>query len=73
MVGDEGFNSVDALEAKHGVLVPALTTPTRWGSTNLWFNGSAMSSHNLLGRGLHVYGPGTFIYLPASLAPLPIE
>jgi hypothetical protein len=70
-VGRHGLASLSDLEMTYGTLSPLLTTETRWGGLHLWFKGRALTSHELLGRGLHVYGPGTFVYMPASLAPDP--
>ena len=73
-VGDEGHESLDALETKYGdAFVAEFMTMTRWNTMQLWFRGRALSSHNKLGPGLHVHGAGTFLYMPASLAPLAIE
>jgi hypothetical protein len=70
-VGSRGLASLDALEMRFGTLSPIFATETRWGDNHLWFHGRALTSHNLLGPGLHVCGPGTFVYMPASLAPDP--
>lgn len=73
-VGQEGQASFDALEEKYGkTLVPEFMTMTRWNTVQYWFKGRALSSHNKLGPGLHVHGAGTYLYMPASMAPLGIE
>ena len=69
--GDRGLASLNALEEQHGELSPAFSYETLWGDWHFWFKGRAVTSRNYLGPGLHVYGPGTFVYLPASLAPDP--
>jgi hypothetical protein len=68
-VGSRGLASLDNLEKQYGALSPAFATETACSSVHLWFEGKAMTSHNHLGPGLHVYGAGTFVYMPASLAP----
>ena len=74
VVGEAGHESLDALEEKYGdAFVAEFLTTTRWNTMQLWFRGRALSSHNKLGPGLHVHGAGTFLYMPASLAPLAIE
>lgn len=70
-VGVNGLASIDALEEGYGALCPLFTTETIWGDLHLWFKGRALTSHGLLGPGVHVHGPGTFVYMPASLAPDP--
>jgi hypothetical protein len=72
-VGEDGLESLDALEAKYGEFSPDFTTFTGWETEHLWFKGRALSSHNRLGLGLHVFGAGTHVYLPPSWAPLSIE
>ena len=70
-VGPNGLASLKALERQHGDLSPLFTTQTACSSLHLWFKGRALTSRNFLGSGLHVCGPGTFVYMPASLAPDP--
>lgn len=70
-VGDRGRASLDALEEKYGDLSPDFQTENRWGDLHLWFKGEALTSHNLLSPGLHVYGFGTIVYMPPSAAPDP--
>src|SRR5437763_12868326 len=41
----------------------------RWGSRFVWFKGEAVTSHNELGHGVHVLGPGHFVFMPPSLTP----
>jgi hypothetical protein len=42
-----------------------------WGEHHLWFKSSSLvqTSHHRLGRGLHVMGPGTYVFLPRSSSP----
>jgi Bifunctional DNA primase/polymerase, N-terminal len=70
-VGPRGLTSLKTLETQYGKLSPLFTTETACSSLHLWFKGRAVTSRNLLGPGLHVCGPGTFVYMPASLAPDP--
>ena len=69
--GKSARHSFTELERQYGPLSPAFTTERPGLSRHLWFPGRAMTSSNLLGPGLHVRGPGTFVYMPASLAPDP--
>ena len=70
-VGSQGRKSLKVLEKEHGELSPVIKTEAACSSLHLWFRGRALTSRNLLGEGLHVCGPGTFVYMPASLAPDP--
>lgn len=70
-IGGQGRVSLKHLEKMHGPLCPEFRTETRWGDYHLWFAGKALTSHNALGPGLHVLGAGTFVYMPASIAPDP--
>ncbi len=67
--GEAGEQSLAALESRHGKLAPEFETDTRWGIRHLWFKGRALTSHDYLGAGLNVIGPGRFVFLPDSLAP----
>lgn len=70
-IGGKGRESLKCLEKTRGPLCPEFRTETRWGDYHLWFAGKALTSYNVLGPGLHVLGAGTFVYMPASLAPDP--
>src|SRR5262249_41702295 len=37
VVGDDGLESLNALEEKHGELIPDFTTETLWNTKHLWF------------------------------------
>jgi hypothetical protein len=68
--GDEGADSLAEIEAEHGPLPTDFRYLNRTeDSEHLWLKGSAITSHNRLGRGLHVLGAGHFVYLPVSWAP----
>jgi hypothetical protein len=68
-VGEAGRDSLADLEEQYGPLQPEFEYENRWGSQYLWFSGHALTSHNLIGLGIHVFGAGTYVYLPPSLAP----
>jgi hypothetical protein len=72
-VGEAGQDSLAALEEEYGPFNPEFEYENRWGSRHLWIlnslTGHALSSHDLLGKGIHVFGAGTYVYLPPSVAP----
>jgi Bifunctional DNA primase/polymerase, N-terminal len=70
-VGERGRESLDSLEERYGAFAPDFSTENRWGDLHLWFKGEALTSHNFLAPGIHVYGAGTIVYMPPSAAPSP--
>jgi hypothetical protein len=73
VLGQHGHNTLRKLESEYGDFAPEFTTETRWGGLHMWFRGCALSSRDLIGAGIHVFGAGTFLYLPHSWAPLAEE
>lgn len=68
--GEEGADSLAAIEAEYGPLPAEFRYQNRLqDSEHLWLRGSAVTSHNRLGPGLHVLGRGHYVYLSPSWAP----
>ena len=68
--GEIGAESLAEIEAEHGELPTQYRYMTaRDESEHLWIKGEAITSHNKIGRGLHVLGRGHYVYIPASWAP----
>ena len=67
VVGKIGLASLHRIERDYGKLEPAFVIKNRWGNQYLWFTGSAFSSHDKLGQGVHVFGAGRYLFLPPSL------
>jgi hypothetical protein len=67
-VGDQGFDNLDLLAGHYDK--PLLETIGADGSLHLWFPGRA-PSHRLT-DGLYVFGVGSYLYMPPSLAPDPV-
>lgn len=73
-IGAEGRDSLCQVEAGLGDLQPLLTIPTPYGGHHYWMPGRAATTHHLGGRaGLHCYGLASYIYMPGSAAPDPIN
>ena len=72
-MGEVGEDSLAELEAKHGEIAAEREYTNRWGNRFMWFPGEALSSKDQLGKGVHVYGRGRFVFLPPSLARSPGE
>ena len=70
--GERGRDSLYALEDEHGDLGGEFEYENAWGDLHLWFKGSALTSHNVIGKGLHIIGAGNFVYLAPSFAPDPL-
>jgi hypothetical protein len=71
VIGTRGHASLEKLEEKYGELTPEFVTVNWRDDLHLWFRGEALTSHNLLGPGLHVMAAGAYVYLPPSVAPNP--
>ncbi|MGH7047564.1 MAG: bifunctional DNA primase/polymerase [Stellaceae bacterium] len=67
-VGDQGFDTLDQIEPHCGE--PVLETESADGSLHRWFPGRAPTQR--LHHGLYVFGVGSYLYMPASLAPDPV-
>lgn len=67
-IGEEGLDNLDELAWTFGK--PLLETEGADGSLHLWFPGRASSRR--LADGLYVFGVGSYLYMPGSLAPDPI-
>lgn len=67
IVGKIGLASLRKIEGEHGRLKPAFVVNNRWGNQYLFFSGVALSSHDELGKGVHVFGTGRYLFLPPSL------
>lgn len=68
IVGNTGLASLQKIEGAYGKLSPALVVKNRWNNQYLFFCGGALSSHDELGLGVHVFGAGRYLFLPPSLA-----
>jgi hypothetical protein len=66
--GDEGYASLDRIEPFCGE--PLLATEGADASLHRWFAGRAPTQR--LHHGLYVFGVGSFLYMPGSLAPQPV-
>ena len=67
-IGEEGFDNLDMLAGHYGR--PLLETEGADGSLHLWFPGRAPSQR--LTDGLYIFGVGSYLYMPGSLAPDPV-
>jgi hypothetical protein len=67
-VGDDGRDNLDAIDGSYDD--PVLETKRADGSLHLWFPGRAPTQR--LHHGLYVFGVGSYLYMPASLAPDPV-
>lgn len=67
-IGEEGLDNLDMIDGRYGK--PLLETMGADGSLHLWFAGRAPSQR--LADGLYVFGVGSYLYMPGSLAPDPI-
>jgi len=65
--GRIGLASMHKIEGEYGKLDPAFVVKNRWGNQYLFFSGVALSSHDKLGQGVHVFGTGRYLFLPPSL------
>ncbi len=67
-IGEDGFDNLDRLGGRYDA--PLLETESADGSLHLWFPGRAPSQR--LTTGLYVFGVGSYLYMPGSLAPDPV-
>jgi hypothetical protein len=67
-VGEEGRDNLYSIDGSYDD--PLLETERADGSLHLWFPGRAPSQR--LSDGLYVFGVGSYLYMPGSLAPDPV-
>jgi bifunctional DNA primase/polymerase-like protein len=67
-VGDEGRDNLDMLAGHYGE--PLIETEGADGTLHIWLPGRAPSQR--LTDGLYVFGVGSYLYMPGSLAPDPV-
>jgi Bifunctional DNA primase/polymerase, N-terminal len=72
-VGEDGADSLEAIEEEFGPLQPSHDFTTRWGNRLLFFEGSAPSSAGKLGPGTFTIGASRHVFLPPSLSRIPEE